>query len=176
MTFASTVGIAGQYSALGQEINGLKAQADGSIKALESLARDGGRDASAAFGAIVDAVTAIGPQVESIRSSLAATRGAANRHFESWAKQNASISDDELKVRSEERRTELSGLVGSIGTSVARAASLNQACVGSLHNLLSPPEEPWRRGEGRTRCLITAPPPLLASRVVSNEILHVRFR
>lgn len=127
--------IAGQFSRLGGSITDLKGEVDSAVQALDALPRDNASGARSAFGSLSTATANLLSQLTSLKEQSGAAQLAAKSHFDTWAQQNATITDAQLKGRATERHAELASMLGTVDASMGKSLKLAEAFGTQLQDL-----------------------------------------
>jgi len=127
--------LADQYGSLAADITELKNQVSAAVTALDELPRDQARGARSAFGDLADAAAEIGPQLVALKQATGSAQLAAKSHFETWAAQNATITDDKLKARANERHGDVSGSLKGLDEQSQKSFAMADGFAASLQDL-----------------------------------------
>jgi hypothetical protein len=127
--------LADQYGALAASVSELKVEVTTAVTALDELPRDNASGARSAFGDLSAAVAAIGPQLSELKQATGTAQLAAKSHFETWAAQNATITDEKLKARANERHGDVSGSLKSLDEQSQKSFALADGFAAALQDL-----------------------------------------
>lgn len=127
--------LADQYGALAASITELKTEVAAAVTALDELPRDNASGARSAFSDLTEAAAEIGPQLIALKQSTGTAQLAAKSHFETWASQNATITDDKLKARANERHSDVSGSLKGLDEQSQKSFVMADGFVASLQDL-----------------------------------------
>jgi chromosome segregation ATPase len=117
-------------------IEDLRAQAAATSTALSALVASKDQDPSLAYQQLESAVHALESSQHHAHGRLRGIHEEADAYFEAWKEQAATIGDEDLKERSEDRRAELAEAVERVEKSAQPAHEALDAYLESLHDTL----------------------------------------
>jgi outer membrane murein-binding lipoprotein Lpp len=133
---AKAVKTADRLDHLNAAIDDLRSSVTATSTALTVLITKKDQDPAQAFQQFEDAVHALEGARKRADGRLDGVRAEAEAYFITWKEQAATINDEDLKERSEERRTELSAAVDRVTEAMAPAREKIDTYLASLHDTL----------------------------------------
>ena len=121
---------------LSSALEEVRASVNSSATTLSALVAKKGEDPTLTFQQFEDAVQSLKRARKRVDGHLAGVRTDADAYFNTWKEQAATINDEDLKERSEERRVELSEAVDRVTEAVRPACEKVDTYMASLHDTL----------------------------------------